>query len=594
MTALIVDTVANPEAASSDWDRALKSLTERLFDWHTGEKTTAEVCAPLLEAAIQTQRSPLAQVWSVDPRNRQLILIAEALAQPELLLHGIERPVVLDTKTTFLGEVVQSRQVMEFSDLTMVRDGRRFEFPELAQRLAVRSLIVVPIRNVGNPHQVLAVLSIGLAHPPRNKIPTEDLMKLAKLLATVIESHLRERTFRFATSLAADLSRIEALTGQVAYGRFAELLKDAVQADWVSVYIQNWDRHVLKRRAEVGEQIGSTNDDDPPPIPFVVDQVWKFNREQLSSRDLPTLTTREIFEQSVSPAPWSTMLVPIRDLQGTAVGVVRCVKREPTSGRPFSYDEVAIADALGQAFGPPLQTLLAAEQREVALSRLCHEIRVPLTALCAAAERMEWEYKQTDFRFDHPYFIEFDIFLNLMNRLFIELEIVRKGADALPLDFRPTNFANDVLRPAKRFLVTNLRRYGLKSSGIIFHGFDAWPFLKLDTAMISQIVFNLLDNAAKFYQGPPREFCCEIFAEKTSDQFHVVFRDNGPGIAPEHHEGIFQYGKRGIGIEQQTRIKGSGLGLWISREIARRHDGTLTLRSAKPGKTEFVLSLPKP
>ena len=66
-------------------------------------------------------------------------------------------------------------------------------------------------------------------------------------------------------------------------------------------------------------------------------------------------------------------------------------------------------------------------------------------------------------------------------------------------------------------------------------------------------------------------------------------RDHGSGIATSDHETIFDRFRRGGNVGKQ---QGSGLGLYISREIMRGHGGVLRLLASDDGGSVFEISLP--
>ena len=70
---------------------------------------------------------------------------------------------------------------------------------------------------------------------------------------------------------------------------------------------------------------------------------------------------------------------------------------------------------------------------------------------------------------------------------------------------------------------------------------------------------------------------------------YVKVSDKGVGIAPEDQAHLFTRFNR---IETGTDIQGTGLGLWLSREIARMHDGDLTVTSKVGLGSTFTFSLP--
>ncbi len=110
----------------------------------------------------------------------------------------------------------------------------------------------------------------------------------------------------------------------------------------------------------------------------------------------------------------------------------------------------------------------------------------------------------------------------------------------------------------------------------------------VDPTRLSQVVQNLVDNAVKFsYRGA----VVEIKAALEGAQVVLSVSDTGPGIAPEEQEAVFREFYRGRGEHAQPRT-GAGLGLAISRRVARLMGGDVTLAS-EPGRgSTFYLRLP--
>jgi hypothetical protein len=71
----------------------------------------------------------------------------------------------------------------------------------------------------------------------------------------------------------------------------------------------------------------------------------------------------------------------------------------------------------------------------------------------------------------------------------------------------------------------------------------------------------------------------------------LIVRDDGPGIPPEDRGRIFERFHR---MASHERISGTGLGLPIARDLARRMDGDLDVASVPGGGSSFVLVLPGP
>ena len=107
-----------------------------------------------------------------------------------------------------------------------------------------------------------------------------------------------------------------------------------------------------------------------------------------------------------------------------------------------------------------------------------------------------------------------------------------------------------------------------------------------DEFRIEQIVVNLLTNALRYGAQKPVQVTLVVGPEEV----RVEVRDQGPGIAPEHQAKIFEPYERGVGTEAPS---GLGLGLYISRQLAEVHEGSLVLDSVPGQGALFTLTLPR-
>jgi signal transduction histidine kinase len=117
-------------------------------------------------------------------------------------------------------------------------------------------------------------------------------------------------------------------------------------------------------------------------------------------------------------------------------------------------------------------------------------------------------------------------------------------------------------------------------------GLAAWA----DRDRVEQVLVNLLANAIKF---TPRGGRVTLECRGDATRVHISVTDTGIGIPPERHEEIFhpfvQVDARRTGTQE-----GVGLGLAISRNLARLMDGDLTVESAPGAGSVFTLTLPRP
>jgi signal transduction histidine kinase len=100
---------------------------------------------------------------------------------------------------------------------------------------------------------------------------------------------------------------------------------------------------------------------------------------------------------------------------------------------------------------------------------------------------------------------------------------------------------------------------------------------------LSQVLLNLMDNALDAMGGNGR---LEITARHSATAVEICVRDHGPGIADEARAHLFEpY------FSTKDDGKGSGLGLYLSKEILESGGGSLTYQTGPQGTT-FVVALP--
>ncbi len=167
--------------------------------------------------------------------------------------------------------------------------------------------------------------------------------------------------------------------------------------------------------------------------------------------------------------------------------------------------------------------------------------------------------------------------------LLLSRRMARVGAfdlDAVDLDLMQVDLAKLV-----RETVEDLRQVMLADNPVTVTVTSS-PVIAADPAAVQEIVANLLSNACKYSDESAR---IEVVVRTAGPMAELVVRDHGLGVPPEDADAIFERFYRG-----ETDAPGAGLGLSISRGLARAHGGDLTVTStgSDGDGSQFLLMLP--
>jgi signal transduction histidine kinase/DNA-binding response OmpR family regulator len=219
------------------------------------------------------------------------------------------------------------------------------------------------------------------------------------------------------------------------------------------------------------------------------------------------------------------------------------------------------------------------------LSNLSHEFRTPLNSITSLSGLLLG-------RFDGDLSPEQEKQVSYIRRSAAELsELVNDLLDlakveAGKIDVKPRNvevqdFFGALRGMLKPLLVGN-------SLDLIFEAAPGIPTLYIDEGKISQVLRNLISNALKF----TRKGQIRVTAAQEEGGW-VTFRvaDTGIGISPEDQERIFEEFVQ-IEGEMQSQVKGTGLGLPLSRRLTELLGGTLSVESALGKGSTFTAHVP--
>lgn len=227
------------------------------------------------------------------------------------------------------------------------------------------------------------------------------------------------------------------------------------------------------------------------------------------------------------------------------------------------------------------------EQQDSFLNAITHELKTPIASIRLYLETLENRPLDESQRRDF-----YRIMLEDTDRLLGTVEQVLKASQvrqrSLRKNWRDLNFAeivNDVLE------LTRLRRH-LSANSLYLSGGPAGEITVMGNAEeLRTAVFNLLDNAVK-YSGKEKSIAVDI-STPSLDTVSLRVSDNGVGIPPKELKRIFKRFYRAPN-SVAGQVKGTGLGLFIVRSIARRHGGDAYAESQGEGLgSTFTMRLPR-
>jgi len=111
--------------------------------------------------------------------------------------------------------------------------------------------------------------------------------------------------------------------------------------------------------------------------------------------------------------------------------------------------------------------------------------------------------------------------------------------------------------------------------------------ISTDMGRLKIILNNLIGNAIKYHDLGQEQPCIRISSELSGDEIRVMVQDNGPGIDQELQDSVFEMFYRA-----SSTSDGSGLGLYIAREMAENLGGNLQLESEVGAGSLFTITIP--
>ncbi len=218
------------------------------------------------------------------------------------------------------------------------------------------------------------------------------------------------------------------------------------------------------------------------------------------------------------------------------------------------------------------------------MSSVTHELRTPLTSIRALAELMRDDPAMDDAQ--RCQFIA--IIVSETERL---SRLVNQVLDMAKIESGHAEWHNaevDLCALVQQAVVTTSELFRERQTQVAVSLPETPLVLLADPDRLTQVLLNLLSNAAKFVPVPGGRVDVSLSSDDAG--VTVVVRDNGPGVSAEQQALIFEKFRQGG--DAANRPQGTGLGLPISRQIVEHFGGRLWLESQPGQGAAFCFCLP--
>lgn len=219
--------------------------------------------------------------------------------------------------------------------------------------------------------------------------------------------------------------------------------------------------------------------------------------------------------------------------------------------------------------------------RQEFVSMVGHDLRTPLTSIKCTLELIAsnvcGELSEKGQELLAAANADLERLLRLVGEL---LDLEKMEAGQLPMQLKATTLAS-VLAQA----VSSVSSYA-KSKKLVILLDESDFVVRADEERLIQVIINLLSNAIKF---SPEAANISLTVSKEADSALIAVSDQGPGVAPELTERIFERFQQG---SLEDRKKGSGLGLSICKAIVEAHAGSIGIKTKLGVGSTFWVRIP--
>jgi PAS domain S-box-containing protein len=311
---------------------------------------------------------------------------------------------------------------------------------------------------------------------------------------------------------------------------------------------------------------------------------WNRGAEAITGVGAPSVVGRPATEAIPG---WSTVvpLVPVGRFEDPVSAKAETVPLDVGGlERWLSVSGVRFAEGTVYAFRDVTHERQLEQLKAEFIATVSHELRTPLAAVHGAALTLRNRHESlTESRRNHL----LSIIEEQSGRL---ASIIDEILLASQLDSGRLGLASEAVDPLAlvRTVLDAARSHAPSTISIRLRAPENVPRVRGDAGKLRQVLANLVGNAVKY---SPDGGVVEVKLEPKERHLCVAVRDRGLGIPEHEQERIFERFYR-LDPDMTRGVGGTGLGLYICRELVRRMDGRVSVRSKEGEGSTFVVDLP--
>ena len=210
-----------------------------------------------------------------------------------------------------------------------------------------------------------------------------------------------------------------------------------------------------------------------------------------------------------------------------------------------------------------------------------HELKTPLTIISGYVSMLSSERLSEE---DKKNISLVNISVKQLNNLIGDiLDVARLTQGRLRFDLQEVDIATEAQKPIQ----TLEQLAEEKHLKLVYEKKNSTLKANLDPSRLGQILTNLIGNAIKY---TPRGQV-EVLVYEEKERGYIRISDTGLGISAEDQKHLFERFFR-VKSEETQDIRGTGLGLWITREIVQSMKGSISVESIEGKGSDFIISFP--